>query len=89
MARVPINKCEFCVSMVAHQNARRVLTRIDESVGEEPMHEQYKAALVILTYKKGHKKEAARTVDFKKNGKGFDLFYCPECGRPLHLETGG
>lgn len=41
-------------------------------------------AMVIRTYYPGHKRQASRTTDYRSQGCGYKLNYCPECGKKLN-----
>ena len=38
-------------------------------------------------YQKKGKKNASRMIQYRNNGLGFELNYCPECGRKLRLSN--
>ena len=78
-------KCKFCEELEgykrihAHQEQR---DPYDPELG--PYLHDYKVALVIRSwFKKWGKRNAGRTVSFRYKGLGFDLNYCPECGKEL------
>ena len=80
MEKKEMKKCEFCDTLAINSN-------IDEyaySFIDADLCHDYTVALVIHSYKKGHKKECGRITDFRKNGLGYELNFCPECGRKLN-----
>ena len=52
---------------------------------EERSKHEYTVALVIHSWKPKHrtKRQAGRTVDYRNQGLGYKLNYCPECGRKI------
>lgn len=70
--------CKFCETMQVHKN-------IDQMEANKDFKSEYTVAIVKRTWipKLQSKRTASRSVGFKQNGKGFDLNFCPECGRKL------
>ena len=72
--------CKFCEAMDDWKKAESVGTRF----WPEKIMREYKSAIVIRTWtKEKGKKHAGRSTDYRRNGIGFDLNYCPECGKKL------
>ena len=74
--------CEFCTSLDlhrAHVNESRKL------IPEIKIRVKFSVALVERIFRKHGR--FCRTVDFRKEGKGFKLNYCPECGRYLKHDS--
>lgn len=76
-----MSECKFCESL---QEFKQIYEKLGkkEKPGEGLLHE-YTVALVIHSYRKGHKAQAGRTTDYRRLGLGYKLNYCPECGRKL------
>lgn len=70
--------CEFCRSYQVYQQ----IDEIDKMHGE-PLIKEYTVALVRRAYLKGHKRQAGRGTDYRRQGLGYKLNFCPECGRRL------
>ena len=77
--------CEFCESLEAWKRARRFSNRHDGY----KIKEEYNVALVIRSWtpQKG-KRRAGRLVDYRNQGIGFRLNFCPECGREIRRKKG-
>ena len=82
--------CKFCESLQAHRNlyAFEALKQSKEERKAYGKHmSEYSAALIVRHwYKKQGKKHAGRIVDFKYRGVGYELNYCPECGKEITKE---
>lgn len=79
-------ECKFCKALKERKQIHDFLSKKDPEDPElGPYLHDYKVALVIRSwYKKRGKKSASRTVDFRSQGLGYDLNYCPECGKELN-----
>jgi hypothetical protein len=44
---------------------------------------KYSVALVTRLFVKGIRGYSGRSVDYRHLGCGYELNYCPECGKPL------
>lgn len=66
--------CAFCESLQTHKNIRAF---------NNELYDEYTVALVIRSYAKGKKRTAGRTTDYRNQGIGYKLNFCPECGRRL------
>ena len=75
--------CKFCESLQDWSQIHEFNNR-DIPKEEETKHE-YTVALVIHSWcpKYKTKRQAGRTVDYRNQGLGYKLNYCPECGRKL------
>ena len=51
---------------------------------EKELSREYTAAIVTRSWRKDQGKRcSSRSVSFRNQGIGFDLNFCPECGRKL------
>lgn len=77
--------CSFCAALTERKriyNFLRDKDEVDPELG--PYLHEYKVAMVIRSwYKKRGKRSAGRTVAFRNKGLGFDLNFCPECGKEI------
>lgn len=77
--------CDFC------KHFKIIKDINDEASKRDELYEQYgdykhEYTVAIITHSwftKLGKRNAGRTVDYRKNGNGFKLNYCPECGKEL------
>lgn len=75
--------CKFCESLQdwsqIHEFDNQKLSK------EERTKHEYTVALVIHSWKPKYrtKRRAGRTVDYRNQGLGYKLNYCPECGRKI------
>ena len=75
--------CFFCESLEDQKKADRIYTQAAAAKGKDYRHE-YTVALVIRSwYADKGKRRAGRTTDYRNQGIGYRLNYCPECGRYL------
>jgi len=75
--------CKFCES---YESWRRIhdFDNLKLPKEERSKHE-YTVALVIRSWipKVRTKRHAGRTVDYRNQGIGYNLNFCPECGKRL------
>ena len=70
--------CKFCEAMERHWRLEVALQK------EEPDFEyRYSVAIVRRLFKKGVNGCRGSSTDYRSRGCGYDLNYCPECGRKL------
>ena len=77
--------CKFCESLESWQKIHKFDNdRVPK--GEKTKHE-YRVALLIHSWcpKYKTKRQASRTTDYRNQGLGYKLNYCPECGRKLKV----
>lgn len=67
--------CEFCRSLYVYKQA--------DEISRGVLRREYSVALIKTSYEKGHKKDARRFVDYRRAKLGYELNYCPECGRKI------
>ena len=72
--------CDFCDSLELHKRIRR----FDNQYERTKIKEEYTVALVIRSWtpQKG-KRRAGRSTDYRNQGIGYRLNFCPECGREI------
>lgn len=75
--------CQFCEALQRNKNIRAFYNDRQKKEGKERIYEDYTVALVIRSYVKGKKRTAGRTTDYRNQGIGYKLNFCPECGRAL------
>lgn len=78
--------CAFCEALMVYKNIRALFNQRYKEEHKEKIYEEYTVALVVRSYAKGKKRTAGRTTDYRNQGIGYQLNFCPECGRKL---TGG
>ena len=76
-------KCCFCESYELWRN----IHEFDNTLGpkDEKTKHEYSVALVIRSWKPKYrtKRHAGRVVDYRNQGIGYKLNFCPECGKRL------
>ena len=77
-----LDYCEFCEAYKSYKNINAFKNEHKEWYGE-PLMQEIKVAIVVRTWRKGNKKMAGRTTDYRYRGCGYALNFCPECGRKL------
>lgn len=78
-----LKPCTFCEALMGYKNIRAFFNQRDKEKHKEKTYEEYTVALVVRSYAKGKKRTARRTIDYRNQGIGFKLNFCPECGRRL------
>ena len=74
--------CKFCESLNYEKQYARESNRNRDK--EDKLKHSYNVALIRHTWtKRKGKRKACRTVDYRNQGIGYQLNYCPECGRML------
>ena len=82
--------CKFCDAMrVNHQ-----VEEISRSWSTDAELKQYGRYMIEYSvaivkrswYQKIGKRKAGRTVEFRYRGLGFELNYCPECGKKVRSD---
>lgn len=80
-----MNECKFCSQLSCWQE----IFIADNRDAEVKLKQEYSVALLIHTWKPPRsRKSAGRTVSYRKDGYGFKLNYCPECGRKYEYKKG-
>lgn len=79
-----MTRCNFCEHLDKWREIKRQSRKEARESGRGDYRHEYKVALVIRSWYAGSRKgRRSRTVDFRNQGIGFELNYCPECGRYL------
>lgn len=78
------SECEFCESY-------KLWNEIHSSDDEHPkIYHEYTVALVCRSWTKAKgKRRADRTTDYGHKGLGYELNFCPECGKALRRKEDG
>ena len=77
--------CDFCKHFKIIKDINNEASKRDE-LYEQYGYYKHEYTVTIITHSwftKLGKRNAGRTVDYRKDGKGFKLNYCPECGKEL------
>lgn len=78
-------KCAFCGDYDDWQKIHKFKAENPEYYGDTSrLKHDITVAMVIRTYYPGHKRQASRTTDYRSQGCGYKLNYCPECGKKLN-----
>ena len=74
-------ECKFCENLTDYKKIENFWDEKDD----EPSKYEYTVALVIRSWKPSirSKRDACRTTDYRNQGIGYKLNFCPECGRKL------
>lgn len=82
-----MSECEFCKALETYKLGAKYF---DESLLPEQKEKlgkrmnDYSVAIVEWSWwKKRGRKSAGRTVGYRRNGVGYKLNFCPECGKDL------
>ena len=75
-------ECKFCESLAGYKKIEKFFSERESE--EEPFKYEYTVALVIRQWLPSiGKKSAGRTTDYKNQGIGYKLNFCPECGKEI------
>lgn len=76
--------CVFCREYQGKRNVYQFIRKHPEYYGADSyLQHDITVAMVIRTYRSGYKRNAAREIDYRYQGCGYKLNYCPECGKLL------
>lgn len=75
--------CAFCEALMEYKNIRAFFDQRRKEEHKERIYEDYTVALVVRPYVKGKKSTASRMTDYRNRGIGYELNFCPECGRSV------
>lgn len=70
--------CNFCKNLKFTKKMNRPKCEMDRKI-----RYKYSVALVTRLFVKGIRGYSGRNVDYRNLGCGYELNYCPECGKPL------
>lgn len=76
-------KCKFCERYEFEKKINRKLNAWNKERAEQTFKHAYSVAFVVHTWIHS-KRNASRLVDYRNLGRGFQLNFCPECGRRLN-----
>lgn len=70
--------CKFCKAMERKRGSDTVLKITDPDI-----ERRYSVAIITRIFIKGQKGSRGTVVDYRYRGCGYELNFCPECGRKL------
>ena len=70
--------CKFCEAMETYRKADTILKK-----HEPDMDHRYSVAIVRRIFFKGRKGCHGSSTDYRSRGCGYEMNFCPECGRKL------
>lgn len=76
-------ECKFCEAMKSHRNVDTIL-----KMNEPDMEHRYSVAIVRRMFFKGRKGCKGTGTDYRYKGCGYELNFCPECGRSITKKEG-
>lgn len=80
LGNLSAKRCEFCESL----NLKKYIENNIESWKKPKLYHEHTVAMVDKTWTKiTGKRGGSRVTDYKKNGIGYKLNFCPECGKDL------
>lgn len=81
------HNCKFCEALRIHKQEARFWNNLRRKEGKPNVRHDYTVALVSRSWNKGSGKNyGSRTTDYRNQGIGYKLNFCPECGRALKRE---
>ena len=75
--------CAFCEALMGYKNIQAFYDQQRKEEHKEKIYKDYTVALVTRSYVKGKKRTASRITDYRNQGIGYQLNFCPECGRRI------
>lgn len=78
------NACPFCESL---ERLREYEGKFHKPEGFEYNGVKYTRSVAIVTKASINGRTLGRTVDYMRNGNGYQLNYCPCCGRRIDDDT--
>lgn len=82
--------CEFCRYLSVYKSADVQLDKMNKETGAPRIYHEYTVALVDRSWTKARgKRHACRSTDYRNQGIGYKLNYCPECGKALRRKEDG
>ena len=76
-------RCIFCEAYRSHKAVNDFKRNHWESYGDRRLDYEITVAMVIRHWRPGYKRQASRVTDYRYQGCGYALNFCPECGREL------
>ena len=85
-----MGNCKFCEALEVHRDIYEAGNRYRETdPGLGPYMHEYTVALVIRSwFKTMGKRNAGRTTCYRYRGIGYELNFCPECGKIINKTKG-
>lgn len=77
------DKCIFCDAYRSYVSVNEFKQRHPDYYDDEPLSYEIKVAMVIRHWRPGYKRQASRITDYRYQGCGYSLNFCPECGREM------
>ena len=77
------NKCIFCEAYRSEKSVNDFKRKHPEYYGDTRLDYEITVAMVTRHWLPGYKRQASRVTDYRYQGCGYALNYCPECGRAL------
>lgn len=74
--------CHFCEAYEAHSRAQQFRRNHPEWY-EAKKYFEITVAMVVKSWLPGKKRNCGRITDYRYQGCGYALNYCPECGKLL------
>ena len=82
-----LKSCNFCDRLNLAKWVEAVIAADRKGEKMPRIYREYKVAIVQRSWtKEKGKRNSSRSIFYKNRGVGFDLNYCPECGRKLKQE---
>lgn len=76
-------KCIFCEAYKSEKSVNDFKRNHPEYYGDTPLLYEITVAMVTRHWQPGYKRQASRTTDYRYQGCGYALNFCPECGKAL------
>lgn len=76
-----LSMCEFCRVFAMQKKFDRIAKKQFPDISH-----RYSVAMVQRTFVKGRRGSQGRTTDYRYQGIGYKLNYCPECGRKMGVK---
>jgi len=70
--------CKFCEAIESHRRVDAILKKNDPDWGQ-----RYSVAIVARSFLKGRKGPQSTSTDYRHRGCGYDMNFCPECGKQI------
>ena len=85
-----MKKCNFCEALEDYREVQAAGNKYRETYpGLGPYMHEYTVAIVIHSWFKAlGKRSAGRSTDYRNQGLGYELNFCPECGKMINKKKG-
>lgn len=75
-----MDRCKFCENLTHYKKIETFFCKREQ----EPLKYEYTVALVIKSWLPSHgKRNCAKSTDYRNQGIGYKLNFCPECGKEI------